>query len=166
MKSGQTRKLGGAITLALSAVGPVSAQWGGPPRQQSGSFTAEGPTAICQFPVRIDQTGGAQVQFLEGKGFRLYLLAGDSGNTKFTNLTTNQSFTLQSRGGTFSERANGDGTTTLTMTGTFVNAWFPADTPSQTTILYKGRAVVLRTPNGDFLQSAVGTQSDICALIS
>jgi hypothetical protein len=124
--------------------------------------------------VRVDQIGGAQVWFFpftpdtSVPSFRIYLLAGDSGNTVFTNLNTQQSFTLQSRGGTFSEVANNDGTTntTLTLTGHFVVVWYPTDQPSQTMTLYKGRAEVLRTAQGDILQRAVGTQTDICALIS
>lgn len=96
-----------------------------------------------------------------------FLSAGQYGAMSFTNLSTNASVQLPSKGGVNQSRWLADGTEEIVATGLSVVIWFPTDIPpGPSTIQYVGRLNYTIDPSGVWTQTNfTGKSYDICAML-
>lgn len=124
----------------------------------------------CSFPLRIDITGGPQVNktFTAADGSVRVLSAGKGSDLVFTNLATGATYALQGNGTVTWRRLDTSGSARLTFSGHNVVIYFPTDVPAgPSTTLVVGKEVIAVDSSGTFTRLArSGTTTDICAALS
>jgi hypothetical protein len=149
-----------AFTALIAGGQPASAA---PP---DSDITLPAGLACNDFDLRLQSTDSNThtKTFKNGRT----IAAGRGAVLTFTNLTTNESLTIQSHGSVSKTTPNEDGTTTVQATGHNVIILFPTDVPAgPSTILYVGRIVYTVSANNDFVvQNTSGKQTDICAQLA
>ena len=127
--------------------------------------------ACSDFDLRVTGDGGKRQQhtFLDENGDLVQFLETGTGSAlTFTNETTGESVSFESKGSVARITFNPDDTFTFEVTGLSVTILFPTDVPAgPSTTLVAGRVVFTVDQDGVFtvLQMS-GEQTDICALLS
>lgn len=91
-----------------------------------------------------------------------------AGEVTFTNLSTGTQVSEYLDGAVFHDRYYADGTALSTLSGEFVAALFPTDTPAGPSLrLYNGRMVYRTDVDGNWtVESFRGTSIDLCARLA
>ena len=158
-------------TVLLSLVISTGASADPPIKAPSpyGSFTFEGPTAVCSFPVQLDYTAASpfSITHLDKTGNVRWIGGAGRIVERFTNTLTSKSVEVNSSG-PGKTTLNDDGSVTVVGEGPWVLGFFTTDTPSFKLELFRGHFVVNVAPDGTLtLVDYVGAPpQDICALIS
>lgn len=138
-------------------------------------FAAELPAGLAckDFALGIEATGSNVTvrTFVDRKGEPVRILQAGRGYTlTYTNLDTGESLTIRPTGSNRTIVDNGDGTLTVTETGTAGIILFPSDTPKgPSSTQFYGRIVYTLLNDGSFTLTSLktsGTSIDICAALA
>ncbi|WP_395402037.1 hypothetical protein ACHMXB_01140 [Arthrobacter sp. UC242_113] len=136
-------------------------------------FDATKGQACEDFPLRIEASGSNVTvrTFLDRKGKQVRILQAGRGYTlTYTNLDTGKSLTIRPTGSNRTTVDNGDGTLTVTETGTAGIILFPTDTPKgPISTQFYGRIIYTLLNDGSNTLTSLrssGTSIDICAQLA
>lgn len=160
-------------SLSILAAGTLAlgAALGGAAPASADTVAFPAGLACADFDLGIDIDGGARVEreFTDRDGNVVRTLsAGTGAALTFTNLDTDATFATTSNGAATHTTFNGDGSSTLSLTGHNILVVFPTDVPpGPTTGLYVGRVTLTVDSGGVYavLQTS-GWITDICAQLS
>lgn len=136
-------------------------------------FTIDFPAgwACNVFDLRVEGWLGTQSEKLYKDKFGIVrtIQAGTGGALRFTNLTSQKTFSTKSNGAvSHTTYRKSDGSQTVAVTGHNVLILFPTDIPAgPSTTLYMGEVVYTIDTGGNFfVHSTRGKSIDICAAVS
>jgi hypothetical protein len=138
----------------------------------SPDFTVVFPAGTaCNFDLQIEGWGGNRhfKEFKDENGNIVRSLDTGTGSAlRFTNISTDKTFSTKSNGAVTQKKYNLDGSYTETDTGHNVLILFPTDHPAgPSTTLIAGRLVFTVDLYGVFtVQKVSGKETDICAALS
>jgi hypothetical protein len=133
------------------------------------NFTVKfAPGTACDFELQIEGWGGNRrvMEYKDEKGNRVRLLEAGAGTAlRFTNTTSNQTFSTDSTGAVPQVRYNLNGSFTETDAGHSLLILYPiAQTTGPSTLLISGSIIFTVDSRGMFyLQAINGKTTDICA---
>lgn len=169
-----TPRQAGTAAIAVAAATACLVATAPPAAADEHSIPLPAGTA-CSFDVElvVGKDGKRDTRtFVDRNGNPVVLTTGRAESVVVTNVETDTSVTVPSRGAATRETANADGSTTVEFNGNLLLFLFESDiggdglTPTSSTLI-AGRTVYTVSPTGVFtVQSVSGRTTDICELLA